>query len=129
MPSAVSPLPGTTRPDPRRWAALVVISVGVSLIIVDSTIVNVALPSIVEDLDSSSTQVQWVQEAYTLVFAALLLLFGTLGDRIGRRRLLLWGVMLFAASSVAAASAPTTELLIGARLVQGVGGAMILPTT
>lgn len=129
MAPARSPSADVARPDPRRWAALVVISVGVSLIIVDSTIVNVALPSIVEDLDSSSTQVQWVQEAYTLVFAALLLLFGTLGDRIGRRRLLLWGILLFAASSVAAASAPTTELLIGARLVQGVGGAMILPTT
>lgn len=129
MSSIAHALPGITRPDPRRWAALVVISVGVSLIIVDSTIVNVAVPSIVKDLGSSSTQVQWVQEAYTLVFAALLLLFGTLGDRVGRRRLLLLGVTLFAASSVAAASAPTTELLIGARLLQGVGGAMILPTT
>lgn len=128
-PAASPAASATAAPDPRRWAALVVISVAVSLIIVDSTIVNVAVPSIVEDLGSSSTQVQWVQEAYTLVFAALLLLFGTLGDRVGRRRLLLLGVVLFAASSVAAAAAPSTELLIGARLLQGVGGAMILPTT
>ncbi|GAA3640102.1 DHA2 family efflux MFS transporter permease subunit [Microbacterium awajiense] len=106
-----------------------VISVAVSLIIVDSTIVNVAIPAIVEDLDLSSTEVQWVQEAYTLVFAALLLLFGSLADRWGRRRMLLIGVVVFSVSSVLAALAPSAELLILARLVQGVGGAMMLPTT
>jgi len=113
----------------RRWLGLVVISIAVSLIIVDSTIVNVAIPSIVDDLGISSTQVQWVQEAYTLVFASLLLVFGSLADRFGRRRMLVIGVVIFALSSVAAAFAPTGELLIFARLVQGVGGAMILPTT
>ena len=109
----------------RRWVGLVFISVAVSLIIVDSTIVNVAVPSIVEDLGISSTEVQWVQEAYTLVFASLLLLFGSLADRFGRKRLMLVGVVVFAGSSVLAALAPTGELLILARLVQGVGGAMI----
>ncbi|MEV8267915.1 DHA2 family efflux MFS transporter permease subunit [Microbacterium sp. NPDC076911] len=118
-----------TQANPRRWYGLVFISIAVSLIIVDSTIVNVAIPSIVEDLDITSTQVQWVQEAYTLVFASLLLLFGSLADRIGRRRMLIIGVVIFAASSVLAALAPTGELLIFARLIQGVGGAMILPTT
>ena len=113
----------------RRWFGLVFISLAVALIIVDSTIVNVAIPAIVTDLDISSTQVQWVQEAYTLVFASLLLLFGSLADRIGRRRLLLIGVVLFAGSSVAAALAPTGDLLILSRLVQGVGGAMMLPRT
>ncbi|WP_143338281.1 DHA2 family efflux MFS transporter permease subunit [Demequina sp. NBRC 110054] len=113
----------------RRWAGLVFISVAVALIIVDSTIVNVAVPSIVEDLGISSTEVQWVQEAYTLVFASLLLLFGAAADRVGRRRMLLTGVVVFALSSVVAAIAPTGGLLIGARFVQGVGGAMILPTT
>ncbi|WP_298039771.1 DHA2 family efflux MFS transporter permease subunit [uncultured Microbacterium sp.] len=113
----------------RRWLSLVFISVAVSLIIVDSTIVNVAVPSIVEELDVSSTQVQWIQESYTLVFASLLLFFGTLADRVGRRRLLLVGVVLFALSSVFAAIASTTGILILARLVQGIGGAMILPTT
>jgi len=112
-----------------RWYGLVFISVAVALIIVDSTIVNVAIPSIVKDLDISSTQVQWVQESYTLVFAALLLVFGTLADRFGRRRMLLLGVVIFAASSVLAAMAPTGDLLIGARVLQGVGGAMVLPTT
>ncbi len=113
----------------RRWLGLVFISIAVSLIIVDSTIVNVAIPSIVDDLGISSTQVQWVQEAYTLVFAALLLVFGSLADRFGRRRLMLIGVVIFAVSSVAAAFSASGEILILARLVQGVGGAMVLPTT
>ncbi|MDN3495245.1 DHA2 family efflux MFS transporter permease subunit [Planococcus sp. APC 4015] len=113
----------------RRWIGLVFISVAVALIIVDSTIVNVAVPSIVDELGISSTQVQWVQEAYTLVFASLLLLFGSLADRFGRRRLMVVGVVIFALSSVFAGLAPNGDLLILARLVQGVGGAMILPTT
>lgn len=112
-----------------RWAGLVFISIAVSLIIVDSTIVNVAVPSIVEDLDLSSTGVQWVQEAYTLVFAALLLVFGSLADRFGRRRMMLLGVVIFVGASIAAAFAPTGAFLIAARLVQGVGGAMVLPST
>ena len=113
----------------RRWAGLVFISVAVALIIVDSTIINVAIPSIVRDLSITSTQVQWVQESYTLVFAALLLVFGTLADRYGRRRILILGVVVFAAASVLAAAAQSGDLLIGARLIQGVGGAMVLPTT
>ncbi|WZH38674.1 MAG: DHA2 family efflux MFS transporter permease subunit [Microbacterium enclense] len=113
----------------RRWAGLVFISIAVSLIIVDSTIVNVAVPSIVDDLGISSTEVQWVQEAYTLVFASFLLVFGSLADRLGRRRLLLIGVGVFAAASIAASLAPTGGALILARLAQGIGGAMILPTT
>ncbi|MDN4486611.1 DHA2 family efflux MFS transporter permease subunit [Demequina sp. SYSU T00039] len=123
----------TSTPPPasgrRRWAALVFISVAVALIIVDSTIVNVAIPSIVDDLGIDSTEVQWVQEAYTLVFASLLLLFGAMADRFGRRRLLLVGVAIFTVSSLLAATAPSGELLIASRFVQGVGGAMILPTT
>gem|GEM_PF-5601820 len=90
---------------------------------------NVAIPSIVDELAITSTQVQWVQESYTLVFAALLLVFGTLADRFGRRRMLLLGVALFAASSVVAALAPSGDALILARVVQGLGGAMILPAT
>lgn len=112
-----------------KWLGLVVISLAVSLIIVDSTIVNVAIPSIVDELAITSTQVQWVQESYTLVFAALLLMFGTLADRFGRRRMLLIGVTIFALSSVLAAAAQSGDLLIGSRVLQGVGGAMILPST
>ncbi|BDZ42241.1 MFS transporter [Paraoerskovia sediminicola] len=113
----------------RQWFALVFISIAVSLIIVDSTIVNVAIPSIVDELDISSTQVQWVQEAYTLVFASLLLVFGGLADRVGRRRMLLAGVVVFTLASVGAALAPNGGILIAIRFVQGVGGAMVLPTT
>jgi EmrB/QacA subfamily drug resistance transporter len=113
----------------RRWIGLVFISVAVALIIVDSTIINVAIPSIIEDLGISSTEVQWVQESYTLVFASLLLVFGTLADRFGRRKLLLLGVVLFGIASIFAALAPTGELLIASRLLQGVGGAMILPSS
>ncbi len=125
---AARPAEATGSPR-RRWAGLVFISVAVALIIVDSTIINVAIPSIVDDLAITSTQVQWVQESYTLVFAALLLVFGTLADRYGRRRILLLGVVVFAAASVLAAFSGSGDLLIGARLVQGVGGAMVLPTT
>ncbi len=112
-----------------RWIGLVFISLAVSLIIVDSTIVNVSIPSIIDDLGLTSTQVQWVQESYTLVFAALLLVFGTLADRVGRRRLMVIGMTLFGLSSIAAALVTTPDLLIGARVVQGLGGAMVLPTT
>lgn len=112
-----------------RWFGLVFISIAVALIIVDSTIVNVSIPSIVNDLHITSTQVQWVQESYTLVFASLLLVFGTFGDRYGRRRILIIGVTIFVIASVLAAFATTGDLLIASRLVQGVGGAMILPSS
>ena len=112
-----------------RWIGLVVISLAVSIIIVDSTIVNVAIPTIVDELGITSTEVQWVQESYTLVFAALLLVFGTLGDRFGRRRMLVIGTVIFALASVGAGLADSGSTLILARVVQGVGGAMILPST
>ena len=111
-----------------RWLGLVFVSLAVAAIIVDSTIVNVAIPSIVRDLGISSTEVQWVQESYTLVFAALLLVFGTLADRFGRRRLLVLGVSRVRGLLGAAAATGAATLLIAARIVQGVGGAMILPT-
>ncbi len=113
----------------RRWLGLVFISIAVALIIVDSTIVNVAIPSIVDELGISSTEVQWVQETYTLVFASLLLVFGTLADRFGRRRVLLIGVIVFALASVLAALAADGTLLIASRTLQGIGGAMILPAS
>lgn len=112
-----------------RWLGLVFISIAVSLIIVDSTIVNVAIPAIVKDLGITSTEVQWVQESYTLVFASLLLVFGSLADRFGRRRVMIIGVVIFGVSSVLAALSPDGQMLILARLAQGIGGSMILPTT
>lgn len=113
----------------KRWLGLVVISLGVSLIIVDSTIVNVAVPSIIDDLGITSSQAQWVQEIYTLVFASLLLISGRLADRYGRRLLFALGAAVFAGSSVLAAMAPTGEALIAGRALQGIGGAMMLPTS
>ena len=113
----------------RRWLALIVISLAVSIIIVDSTIVNVAIPSIVDDLGITSSEVQWVQESYTLVFASFLLAFGTIADRYGRRLVLVSGVVVFTLASVLAMVADSGETLILARLVQGIGGAMMLPTT
>lgn len=99
------------------------------MIIVDSTIVNVAIPSIIDDLGLTSTEAQWVNEVYALVFAALLLTMGRLGDRYGRRRLLIAGVVVFVLASLLAAVSGSGGALIAARTLQGVGGAMILPTT
>ena len=112
-----------------RWFGLLFISLAVSLIIVDSTIINVSIPSIIEDLGITSTQVQWVQESYTLVFAALILVFGSLSDRFGRRRLMVIGMAIFVISSIMAGFSQDGDLLIAARVLQGFGGAMVLPTT
>ena len=115
--------------DKKRWVGLFFIALGVSMIIVDATIVNVAVPTIIEDLKITSTQAQWIQETYTLVFASLLLVFGRLADRFGRRQMFSLGVLVFIISSVVAATSSSGNLLIAARLVQGIGGAMMLPTS
>lgn len=115
--------------DRKRWLGLPFISLGVALIIVDSTIVNVAIPSIIDELKITSTQAQWIQETYTLVFASLLLAFGRIADRAGRRKMFAIGVLIFVLSSVIAATVDSGDALIAARLVQGVGGAMMLPTS
>jgi EmrB/QacA subfamily drug resistance transporter len=124
--------PGTERLDRHvryRWWGLVAISLGVALIIMDSTIVSVAIPAIVEELAISSTEIQWVQEIYTLVFAALLLTWGRLADRVGRRRINLIGVVIFVLASVLCAVADSGAVLIAGRALQGLGGSMILPTS
>lgn len=113
----------------RRWLGMVVISLGVSLIVVDATIVNVMLPRIVTDLRLTTTGAEWVNSIYALVFAALLIPFGRAGDAYGRKRLFLAGTVVFVLASVAAASAGGGGALIGSRLAQGVGAAMILPAT
>lgn len=112
-----------------RWIGLLFISMSISLVIIDGTIVNTIFPEIITDLSLSSTEVQWVQESYVLVFASTLLIWGSLADRIGRRRLLMLGIVIFVASSVWAGSATGAESMILARVVQGFGGAMVLPTT
>ncbi len=112
-----------------RWIALIFISAAISLVIIDGTIVNTIFPKVIEALKLTSTQVQWVQESYVLVFAALLLVWGSLGDRIGRKRLLIIGITLFVAASVWAGFSTDASSMILARIVQGFGGSMVLPTT
>ncbi|MEU3738498.1 DHA2 family efflux MFS transporter permease subunit [Streptomyces sp. NPDC032198] len=117
-------------PSPaRRWLGLVAIALGVALIVVDTTIVNVIVPSVIEDLDTTSVQAQWIQESYAIVFAALLLLTGRLADLFGARRVFVAGVVVFGTTSVLAGLAPGSGLLILARFLQGAGAAMILPTS
>lgn len=121
---------GTARtPSMRQWFGLVAVSLGVALIVVDLTIVNVIVAPIIDDLSIGSSEAQWVQESYAIVFAALLLLVGRLSDLYGARRLFLIGLLVFGATSLLAALAPNGGLLILARFLQGVGGALILPTS
>jgi EmrB/QacA subfamily drug resistance transporter len=101
----------------------------ISLVIIDGTIVNTIFPSIINDLSLTSTEVQWVQESYVLVFASLLLVWGSLADRFGRKRLLSIGIVIFIFASVWAGVAESPDVLILARVIQGIGGAMVLPTT
>ncbi|MFA1549979.1 MFS transporter [Actinomadura chokoriensis] len=112
-----------------RWLGMAVISLGVSLIIVDATIVGVLLPRIIAELGLTTTDAEWVTSVYALVFAALLIPFGRAGDLFGRRRLFVLGTAVFAAASVAAALAGDGSALIGARALQGVGASMIMPAT
>ncbi|GGT41072.1 MFS transporter [Streptomyces purpureus] len=112
-----------------RWVVLLVLCVSLLLVALDATILHVAVPSLTEDLRPSSTALLWIVDAYPLVCAALLILFGTLGDRVGRRRILLLGYALFGVASAVAALATQPGVLIGARALLGVGGAMIMPAT
>lgn len=113
----------------RRWIGLGVLAAGLALIVIDGTIVSVALPVIISDLDLDLTDGQWVNSLYSVVFAGLLLGMGRLGDRLGRRHLFVAGLVVFGAGSVLAAMSVSAAPLIWARVVQGVGGALILPAT
>jgi EmrB/QacA subfamily drug resistance transporter len=113
----------TTREGRRRWLALIVLCLGSLMIVLDVTIVNVALPSIRGDLGFSETSLAWVVNAYLLTYGGFLLLGGRLGDLFGHRRLFLIGITLFTAASLACGLAMSQGLLVGARAVQGVGGA------
>jgi EmrB/QacA subfamily drug resistance transporter len=110
--------------DRRRWLALYVLCVGMLMIVLDATIVNVALPSIQDDLGFSQSDLAWVVNAYLIAFGGLLLLAGRLGDLIGQRRIFLIGLAVFTGASLLCALAQSQGLLIGARFVQGVGGAL-----
>ncbi len=118
---AVSPIAVSTK---QRWIALYVLCVGMLMIVLDATVVNVALPSIQDDLGFSPSGLAWVVNAYLIAFGGLLLLCGRLGDLLGRRRMFLIGLVVFSAASLACGLAGDQQLLVAARFVQGIGGAM-----
>jgi EmrB/QacA subfamily drug resistance transporter len=116
--------PTQTLDDRQRWIALVVLCVGMLMIVLDTTVVNVALPSIQTDLGFSSSGLAWVVNAYLIAFGGLLLLAGRLGDLISRRDMFLSGLLVFTLSSILCGVATSQEMLVVARFVQGIGGAM-----
>jgi EmrB/QacA subfamily drug resistance transporter len=118
-----------TEPYARRWQALAVLAASLLVITIDNTILNVALPSLSADLGADSSQTQWIVDSYLLVFAGLLLVGGTLGDRFGRRRALFTGLIVFGAGSVLAAFSGSAHELIACRALMGVGAAAIMPAT
>jgi EmrB/QacA subfamily drug resistance transporter len=110
--------------DRQRWMALYVLCAGVLMIVLDMTVVNVALPSIQDDLGFSQSDLAWVVNAYLIAFGGLLLLSGRIGDLIGHRKIFLIGLVIFTLASLLCAVAQTQEMLIGARFIQGAGGAL-----
>ncbi|MFB4265458.1 MFS transporter [Nonomuraea sp. GTA35] len=116
-------------PQDRRWSILVLLCLSLLLITVDATVLHIAVPALTAALEPSAVQLLWIIDIYSLVVAPLLIMFGTLGDKYGRKRLVLWGMVLFGLASAAAACAPTPLTLILARALLGVGGAMIMPAT
>ena len=115
--------------EARRWWILIVLCFGLLVIVLDNSILNVAIPTIVRDLDATNSQLQWIVDAYTIVFAGLLLTAGSLGDRFGRRPALQFGFVIFGLGSIAAALASTADQLIATRAFMGIGGAFIMPAT
>lgn len=127
MPASIveTPPPGYAT----RWIGLFFIGLSLTVISLDNTILSVALPSISSDLGASASDLQWIVDAYVLVFAALLLTMGAIGDRLGRKRALQFGLVMFGLGSLWAALANSTEMLIAARAFLGIGGATIMPAT
>src|SRR6201991_58001 len=110
--------------DRNRWAALYVLCAGALMIVLDATIVNDALPSMQDDLGFSASTLAWVVNAYLIAFGGLLLLAGRVGDLIGQRRVFLVGLAIFTVASLLCGLARSQETLIGARFLQGIGGAL-----
>ncbi|OLT35764.1 hypothetical protein BJF79_31895 [Actinomadura sp. CNU-125] len=122
--------PGTvTAPDPRRWAGLAVLSASLLLVVMDITILNVALPAISADLRPSNVALLWMVDVYALVVAGLLVTVSALGDRWGRKRMLIAGFAVFGTASILVVFADTPGAVIAVRALLGVGGAMIMPST
>src|SRR3984885_8056250 len=118
----------------RRWFTLLVLCISLIVITLDNTILNVAIPTLAHTkadggLGASASQLQWIVDAYTLVFAGLLLTAGSLGDRFGRYRFLAIGLAIFGTGSLLSAFAPSANALIGTRALMGIGAAFIMPST
>jgi EmrB/QacA subfamily drug resistance transporter len=114
---------------PRRWLSLATLGFGVALVVVDITVVNVVMPSIIGSLDLAIADAEWINTAYPLVFAALLIPLGRLGDRVGSKRVFVGGLMVFALASFMVGASDSVLALVAFRALQGVGAAMILPAT
>jgi EmrB/QacA subfamily drug resistance transporter len=114
-------------PDPRRWKALSILALADFIVVLDATVVNIALPSIGRSLHASNGSLSWVISAYILAFGGLLLLGGRLADMFGRRRMFIGGLALFGSASLAGGFSSSIEMLIGFRALQGVGAAMLAP--
>lgn len=127
MGSAEDGSPGGPVPDPQRWRALAVLALVQFMLVLDNTVVNVALPSVQRDLDLSPTGLAWVINAYVITFGGLLLLGGRVADGVGRRRTYLVGVLLFAVASGLCGAAQDGSTLIASRFVQGLGAAAVAP--
>src|SRR5580700_8886301 len=119
----------TREGHPRRRAILAVMCLSLLIVVIDNTILNTALPTLARVLHASTTDLQWMTDAYTLTFAALLIMAGALGDRFGRRKALLLGLIVFAAGSAWAALSGDSATLIAARAAMGVGAAFAMPAT
>ena len=126
---ALAPFDRDSRSYHQRWWILGVLCLSLLVIIVDNSILNVAIPTLVRDLDASNSQLQWIVDSYTLVFAGLLLTAGSFGDRFGRRGALQFGMAVFGLGSLASALVDTPNQLIFTRGVMGIGGAFIMPAT
>jgi EmrB/QacA subfamily drug resistance transporter len=113
----------------RRWLALAVLCISLLIVTLDNTVLNVALPTLVRDLHATSSQLQWIVDAYVIVFAGLLLVAGSVADRVGRKRTFLAGLAAFAAGSTWAAFSGSVGMLIAARASMGIGAALIMPST
>jgi EmrB/QacA subfamily drug resistance transporter len=119
----------TTAADPRRWWVLAVLCLALAVVGIDGTIVNVALPTMVRELGATASQLQWIVDAYTIVFAGFLLIAGNTGDRLGRKPVLIIGLIIFGVGSMLCSQATTPEQVIAMRAVQGFGAAFIMPST
>ena len=113
----------------RRWLVLACLTLGLSLIVLDETVVNTAIPILTADLDLTAYEAEWIDSAYALTFASLLIFFGQLADRYGRKRFFLIGLTVFVLASLGVALSDASTGVIMARAIQGCGAAIILPTS